>query len=167
MIAHTCRSWMDVDPQENTLRCHQSEEKTSSTPTRRHLVDSLGMCFTASYHPLINVIQRGYGQSPSRSLSQNGSARAKSSSVLQTSSASTWRTRYRLNLDNLVPISDVKALTARIGAPTSQRERLSIPIIQDCFTGAAISDTATIVAHLDETYPSRNLCSYPARTLLR
>ncbi|KAK0436477.1 uncharacterized protein EV420DRAFT_1487505 [Desarmillaria tabescens] len=77
--------------------------------------------------------------------------------------------RYCLNLDNLVPTSDVKALTARFGAATSQRERLSIPIIQDCFTGAAISDTAAIVAHLDETavglvVPSWDLMPVPTST---
>ncbi|KAK0457930.1 uncharacterized protein EV420DRAFT_1480113 [Desarmillaria tabescens] len=80
-----------------------------------------------------------------------------------TSSASTWRTRYCLNLDNLVLTSDVKPLTARIGAATSQHERLSI---QDCFIGAAISDMcmAHHVRAVGLVVPSWGLMPVPTPT---
>ncbi|SJK98973.1 uncharacterized protein ARMOST_02252 [Armillaria ostoyae] len=89
----------------------------------------------------------------------------------------TWRTRYALNLKNLlyqtvyVELPDIEALAKKISAaPTSTKPDdvspfYTIPIIQDDSTGAVISDSAAIAAYLDKTYPSSGPVLIPAGTM--
>ncbi|KAG7443827.1 uncharacterized protein BT62DRAFT_1032564 [Guyanagaster necrorhizus] len=74
--------------------------------------------------------------------------------------------RYALNLKSLsyhtvyIKLPDVEALAKKIGAAPTMTEPdgvslfYMIPIIQDDSTGTIISDSPTIVAYLDKTYPS-------------
>ncbi|KAK0457984.1 uncharacterized protein EV420DRAFT_1748327 [Desarmillaria tabescens] len=81
-------------------------------------------------------------------------------------SSTTWRTRYSLNMKKLpyqtvyVELPDIESLAKQIGAaPTGTKHDgvtplYTIPIIHDHATGAVVSESASIAAYLDKTYPS-------------
>ncbi|SJK98877.1 uncharacterized protein ARMOST_02151 [Armillaria ostoyae] len=89
----------------------------------------------------------------------------------------TWRARYCLNLENLpyqtvyVEIPDIEALAKKIGAaptglkPDGVSPKYTIPIIHDHSMGAVVSNSPTIAAYLDKTYPSSGPVLIPAGTM--